>query len=155
MPLKELIARAYFYTKLGWGNYIAWWLGAVTYITIIYALVLKAILPAGPLTYGLVFAGLLLLSFLLGFTMKGKGVYGVEHKINTETNPYINIPIGAKEILNYEAQIFQLGFQIEATKIQIEISKALGIDASRLEQLLPRLEEYKARFEEMLKKAVK
>ncbi len=155
MSLKELIARAYFYTKLGWGNYIAWWLGAVAYVTIIYELALKIILPASPLTYGLVFVGLLFLSFILGYTMKGKGIYGVEQKINTETNPYINIPIGAKEILNYEAQVFQLGFQIEATKLQIEISKALGIDASRLEQLLPKLEEYKAKFEEMLKKAVR
>ena len=47
----ETLARAYFYMKLGWANYLAWWLGAITYITIIYELVLKALLPATPITY--------------------------------------------------------------------------------------------------------
>ena len=118
MAIKEIFSRVFFYTRLGWGNYIAWWLGAIAYITIIYELVLKFILPASPITYFLIFAGLMLLAFLTGLIMSRKGVYGVEHKINTETNPYINIPIGAKEILNYQSTIAALNREIQNYKVQ-------------------------------------
>jgi len=31
MKPSEAFAKAFFYTKLGWGNYIAWWLSAIAY----------------------------------------------------------------------------------------------------------------------------
>ena len=109
----ETIARAYFYAKLGWGNYLAWWLGAIAYITIIYELILKAYIPASPIAYILIFAGIMLLSLFLGYAMSRKGVYGIEHKINTETNPYINILIGRKDILGYQNSISALEREIK------------------------------------------
>ena len=39
MKLKELFSRAFFYTRLGYGSYLNWWIGAIAYITIIYELV--------------------------------------------------------------------------------------------------------------------
>jgi len=43
MKPSEAFAKAFFYTKLGWGNYISWWLSAIAYVTIIYELALKAV----------------------------------------------------------------------------------------------------------------
>jgi signal transduction histidine kinase len=88
MNTRELISRLYFYTKLGWGNYIAWWLGSIAYLTIIYELLLKNFIPASPFTYLAIFMGMMLLSLFLGYYMKELKVYGIEHRINTETNPY-------------------------------------------------------------------
>ncbi len=153
----ETLARIYFYAKLGWGNYIAWWLGAIAYITIIYELVLKFILPASPITYLLIFAGLMLLAFLTGLTMSRKGVYGVEHKINTETNPYINIPIGSKEILGYQNGIAALNREIQNYEVSKAICEALNLKDKIpiLEQNIKSAQEYKAKLEDMLNKAVK
>jgi len=36
LKLNEAFAKAFFYTKLGWGNYISWWLGAIAYTLLIY-----------------------------------------------------------------------------------------------------------------------
>ena len=157
MKLKELFSRAFFYTKLGWGNYIAWWLGAIAYITIIYELVLKYILPASYITYLLIFFGLMLLAFLTGLFMSRKGIYGVEHKINTETNPYINIPIGSKEILGYQNGIAALNREIQNYEVQKAICEALNLKDKIpiLEQNIRSAQEYKAKLEDMLKKAVK
>jgi hypothetical protein len=156
MKLKELLARAFFYTKLGWGNYISWELGAIAYITIIYELVLKFILPASYITYLVIFFGLMILAFFMGMFMSRKGVYGVEHKINTETNPYINIPIGSKEILNYQSQIAALKREIQNYEIQKAICEALNLKEKIpiLEQNIESAEEYRAKMEDMLNKAV-
>jgi len=152
--LNEAFAKAFFYTKLGWGNYISWWLSAIAYVTIIYELALKFVIPAGPIVYALIFLGIMALSSALGYFMAWRAkVYGVEHKINTETNPYIHIPVGDKEILNYQNQIMQFDVQIESLKKQIEMCNALGIDAKELEAYLPKLEEYKKRYVEMLNRA--
>ena len=156
MKPAEAFAKAFFYTKLGWGNYISWWLGAIAYVTIIYELALKLILPASPIVYVLIFLGIMALSLVLGYLMAWRAkVYGVEHKINTETNPYIHIPVGDKEILAYQNQIMQFDVQIESLKKQIEMCYALGIDAKELEAYLPKLEEYKKRYVEMLNRAQK
>ena len=153
----ETLARAYFYAKLGWGNYLAWWLGAIAYITIIYELVLKAFLPASPITYILIFVGIMVLSLFMGYAMRRKGIYGVESKINTEVNPYINIPIGGKEVLGYQNAISALEREIKNYDVQMAICRKLG-----LQDQLPILEKnkamaasLKAMLEEMLKKAVK
>ena len=157
MKFKELFSRAFFYTKLGWGNYIAWWLGAIAYITIIYELVLKYILPASYITYLLIFFGLMLLAFLTGLLMSRKGIYGVEHKINTETNPYINIPIGSKEILGYQNGIAALNREIQNYEVQKAICEALNLKDKIpiLEQNIKSAQEYKMKLEDMLNKAVK
>ena len=157
MKFKELFSRAFFYTKLGWGNYIAWWLGAIAYITIIYELVLRYILPASYITYLLIFFGLMLLAFLTGLFMSRKGIYGVEHKINTETNPYINIPIGSKEILGYQNGIAALNREVQNYEVQKAICEALNLKdkISILEQNIKSAQEYKAKLEDMLNKAVK
>jgi len=68
MKPAEAFAKAFFYTKLGWGNYISWWLSAIAYVTIIYELVLKLILPASP--NALIFLGIMALSLALGYLDK-------------------------------------------------------------------------------------
>jgi len=154
MKPAEAFAKAFFYTKLGWGNYIAWWLGAIAYVTIIYELALKFVLPASTLIYALIFLDIMALSLALGYLMAWRAkIYGVEHKINTETNPYIHIPVGDKEILAYQNQIMQFDVQIESLKKQIEMCNVLGIDAKELEAYLPKLEEYKKRYVEILNRA--
>lgn len=157
MKFKELFSRAFFYTRLGYGSYLNWWIGAIAYITIIYELVLKQVLPPSIITYLLIFIGLMSISFLTGLFAARKGVYGVEHKINTETNPYINIPIGAKEILNYKSTIAALNREIQNYKVQKAICEALKLKKQIpiLKQNIKSAEEYKAQMEGMLKKAVK
>jgi hypothetical protein len=156
MKLKELLARAFFFTRLGYGAYINWWVGAIAYITIIYELVLKQVLPPSIITYLLIFIGLMLVSFLTGLIAARKGIYGVEHKINTETNPYINIPIGSKEILNYQSQIAALKREIQNYEVQKAICEALNLKEKIpiLEQNIESTEEYRAKMEDMLNKAV-
>ena len=156
MKLKELSSRAFFYTRLGYGSYLNWWIGAIAYITIIYELVLKQVLPPSIITYLLIFIGLMLVSFLTGLLAARKGIYGVEHKINTETNPYINIPIGAKEILNYQSTIASLNREIQNYEVSKAVCAALGLEAQVpvLEENIRSALEYKAKLEDMLNKAV-
>ena len=157
MKLKELFSRTFFYTKLGWTNYIAWETGAVAYITIIYIYALSKVLPPGIITYILIFISLMVVSFLTGLFMSRKGIYGVEHKINTETNPYINIPIGSKEILGYQNGIAALNREIQNYEVQKAICEALNLKDKIpiLEQNIKSAQEYKAKLEDMLNKAVK
>ena len=158
MPkIKEPLSRAFFYTRLGYGAYWSWWVGAVAYITIIYELALKQILPPSIITYILIFIGLMLTSFLTGFIAARKGIYGVEHKINTETNPYINIPIGAKEILSYQSAIAAFNREIQNYEVSKAVCAALGLEAQVpvLEENIRSAQEYKAKLEDMLNKAVK
>ncbi|MEM4097758.1 MAG: hypothetical protein QXS81_03640 [Candidatus Micrarchaeaceae archaeon] len=155
MNLKEAIGRIYFYTKLGFGNYIAWWLGAIAYITIIYELVLKVIIPPGILTYALIFFALMLVSFLLGFSMKRLRIYSIEHAINTETNPYLDKPIGKKEILNYENTIKALAREINNYEITRAICQKLGLEdqLTIIDANIKSAQEYMAKMQEMLSKA--
>jgi hypothetical protein len=157
MKLKEPISRAFFYTRLGYGSYWAWWVGAVAYITIIYELVLKQVLPPSVVTYLLIFIGLMLVSFLTGLFAARKGIYGIEHKINTETNPYINIPIGSKEILGYQNTIAGLDREIQSYRVSKAICEALNLRTQlpALEQNIKSAEEYRLKLENMLNKAVK
>ncbi|MEM3744659.1 MAG: hypothetical protein QW759_02350 [Candidatus Micrarchaeaceae archaeon] len=155
MNLKEAIGRIYFYTKLGFTNYVAWWLGAIAYITIIYELVLKAIIQPGILTYTFIFFALMLVSFLLGFSMKKLKIYGIEHAINAETNPYIDKPIGKKEILSYENAIKAYEREINNYEITKAICQKLGLkdQLALIEANIKSAQEYKAKMQEMLSKA--
>ena len=157
MKLKELFSRAFFYTRLGYSSYLNWWIGAIAYITIIYELVLKQVLPPGIITYLLIFAGLMSVSFFTGLLAARKGIYGVEHKINTETNPYIHIPIGSKEILGYQNGIAALNREIQNYEVQKAICEALNLQDKIpiLEQNIKSAQEYKAKLGDMLNKAVK
>ncbi len=157
MTLKEPLSRAFFYTRLGYGAYWSWWVGALAYITIIYELLLKQILPPSIITYILIFIGLMLTSFLTGLIAARKGIQGVEHKINTETNPYINIPIGSKEILGYQNGIAALNREIQNYEVSKAICEALNLNDKIpiLEQNIKSTQEYKAKLEDMLNKAVR
>ena len=157
MNFKETISRAFFYTRLGYGSYLNWWVGAIAYITIIYELILKSLVPPEVLTYLAIFLGLMLVSFLTGLFAARKGIYGIEHKINTETNPYINIPIGQKEILSYQSTIAALNREIQNYQVSIAICEALKLKDMMpiLEQNIKSAEIYKDKMEYMLTKAVK
>jgi hypothetical protein len=152
--LTEFLASSYFYIKLGWGNYISFPLTTLTYVTILYELAITKFLPPSLIVYIFMFLLIALISLIIGWLMSRKAkFYSVEHKINTETNPYINIPIGAKEILNYKNQIVQFDVQIESLKKQIDLYKEDGIDTKALEAYLPRLYELKRQYEELLNRA--
>ena len=114
-------------------------------------------MPCPFIAFVLIFIGLMLVSFLTGLFAARKGIYGVEHKINTETNPYINIPIGSKEILGYRNGIAALNREIQNYEVQKAICEALNLKDKIpiLEQNIKSAEEYKAKLEYMLNKAVK
>ncbi|MCL5008663.1 MAG: hypothetical protein M1156_02110 [Candidatus Marsarchaeota archaeon] len=131
---RVLFARIFFYTRLGWGSYIAWWLGAIAYVTIIYELVLVKFIPDTLTVTVAILLGLMFLSGILGYTMKKLRIFGEEHAINAETNPYINKPIGFKEIANYEMRVQSYDVQIQN----------YGIQAQNLEM---RLQEYEMRVQ--------
>ena len=156
MDKKEIIARLYFYTKLGWGNYIAWWLGAIAYLTIIYELALKQLIPASPFAYAMIFIGIMLASLLLGYIMRHKGVYGIESKINAESSPYKDIPLGQKEILGYQNSIAAIEREVWNYAVQIEICRKLGLDMQILilKENMANAERLKSQLKKMLNKAM-
>ncbi len=117
---RVFFARVFFYTRLGWGSYIAWWLGAIAYVTIIYELLLVKIIPDTPVITGIILVGLLMASGILGYAMKELKIFGEEHAINAETNPYINKPIGFKEIANYEMRLQGLDVQIQTYDVHLQ-----------------------------------
>jgi len=120
---RTTLSRLYFYTKLGITNYLAWWLGIFAYITIIYALILKPYFNATLWVYALIFIGFLIVGFFLGYYMKKLKVYGQEHAINTETNPYINKLIGKKEILSWQMGYLGIQQSIKMTRLWISFFK--------------------------------
>jgi hypothetical protein len=150
---RELLARAYFYTKLGWSNYIAWWLGAVAYLTIIYQLILVRVFPSTVLAYFLIFLTIIVLSFVLGFTMTKKKVYGVEAQINTEANPYINRIIGKKERVNYELSLKALELAIASSRANVQFLKNQAIDTAEMENKIAEYMKYRQIIVEMLQDA--
>ena len=150
---RELLARAYFYTKLGWSNYIAWWLGAVAYLTIIYQLVLARVFPSTVLAYFLIFLTIILVSFVLGFIMTKKKFYGVEFQINTEANPYINRIIGKKERVNYELSLKTLELAIASSRANVQFLKNHAVDTAEMENKIAEYVKYRQIIVEMLQDA--
>ncbi|MEM3828161.1 MAG: hypothetical protein QXP36_02960 [Conexivisphaerales archaeon] len=155
MNPKEIIGRANFYTRLGYSNYIAWWLAPLAYISVIYALILKAFLPPGVFAYALTFFAFMFASFLLGYAMKKWNIYSIDHAINRETDPYNDKPIGKKEILNYENAIKAYDREINNYEITKAICQKLGLEdqLALIEANIKSAQEYKAKMQEMLSKA--
>jgi len=137
---KENIGRAYFYTKLGWGNYIAWWLGAIAYITIIYELILRHWVPFPYFAYPIIFILLMACAFTLGYLAARKKIYGVEHQINAETNPYKDRLLGQKEILSWEINYYGLIQGINLNKLWLKWWKKQGATQEQIEEIREALE---------------
>ena len=72
-------------------------------------------------------------------------------------DPYINIPIGSKEILAYQSGIAALNREIQNYEVSKAICEALNLKDKIpiLEQNIKSTEEYKAKLEDMLNKAIK
>lgn len=145
--------------KLGWSNYIAMFLSATAYITIIYTLLLSQLIPQSPYVYLGIFIIIIILSAIVGHLMQSSGLWSREHAISMENNPYKDMPIGKKEILSYDATI--LGYEMtifgyESTIINlqnlIEIDKKLGIPADSLIENIKGQEEMCIRAKDMLEK---
>ncbi len=151
------IARIYFYTKLGWGNYISWWLGAIAYITIIYELVLKNLFPYPAEAYPIIFIGLMLIAFVFGLTASRRGFYGAEHEINAETNPYKDKILGKKELLGWEMNYQAVTAGINMTKLWLNWwSTEKGITENKLAPIKNALAEQEKLliiFKEMINKS--
>lgn len=119
-PDRVLVARILFYMRMGWNSYIAWWLGPLAYVTIIYELVLVRYIPDTlPVTLAII-AGILVLSGTLGYAMKELRIFSEEHAINAETNPYINKPLGYKEIAGYKMSIQSHDIQVQNYTIHLQ-----------------------------------
>lgn len=153
MKIFEIIGRAYMYWKLGWTNYYALLFGLMAYFTIIYNFVLYRYLPANPLTYAGIGIAVVVISIATGLIVKRSGFWGREHQISMEANPALNFPIGEKEILGFDASILGYETTIISLKNQIEVDKKLGVDTTKLLELLDRQEKMLERYREMRAKA--
>ncbi len=151
----DKISRVYFYTKLGWGNYISWWLGAIAYITIIYELVLHNLFPYPTIAYPLIFISLMVLSFFFGYLASKKNIYGAEHAINAETNPYKDKILGKKELLGWKMNYQSLIQNINSTKLWLNWwsqEKEIKEDKLRpIRKALAEQERLLKEFEKMIK----
>ena len=92
---------------------------------------------------------LIFLLLYLDFTQK-------EYLIGARDNPSVSIPIGAKEILNYQSTIASLNREIQNYEVSKAVCAALGLEAQVpvLEENIKSAQEYKAKLEDMLNKAV-
>lgn len=141
--------RVFNLTKLGWLNYIAWPLGAISYFVVIYQLGLKYIFPSVSLLQGvgLFFLGILA-AYLTGLTMKLRhkagGLFQDEQEMITEANPFAR--------LNYEITLRQLDLTIEATEASIKWLHMEGIDTEQIEVKLVPIRDYRKTVWELLQK---
>lgn len=148
------ISVAYFFFKLGWGNYLALILGATAYLTIIYTyLIAPFIKIPAILALGISAILLIIVSTLTGILTQKSGFWGKEHWMGTLSNPALNVPVGEKEILSYDLSIIGYQTGIIGIKNQIEINKVLGISTNELDKALKLQESMLERMIAMRKKA--
>ena len=80
-----------------------------------------------------------------------------EYLLGIKDSPSASTIIGSKEILNYESAIAGFNRELNNYEVQKAICEALNLKdkISILEQNIKSAQEYKAKLEDMLKKAVK
>ena len=103
MNLERMLFRAWYYLRIGYGTYIAFFIGFASNVIVIYKLAvvdtpLQAVFPH--LSTFTIIAVLVAapLSSLIGLLhMKRTGAYAADASVSTESNPYIFRIIPGKE----------------------------------------------------------
>ena len=166
MKFKELFSRAFFsyawaHFRRGYGMGTSFLLGIFNALNIVI-IGLKVFIPAFSfstllLIYAISFTAIILISIGFDFLLLRLDFTQKEYLIGTRDNPAVSIPIGSKEILGYQNGIAALNREILNYEVQKAICEALNLKDKIpiLEQNITSAEEYKAKLEDMLNKAVK
>ena len=166
MKLKEPLSRAFFsyawaHFRRGYGMGTSFLLGIFNALNIII-IGLKVFIPTFSfstllLIYIAGFIAIILISIGLDFLLLHLDFTQKEYLIGARDNPAVSIPIGAKEILGYQNIIAGIDREIQNYGVSKAICEALRLhDQKRiLNQNIRSAEEYKAKLEDMLNKAVK
>ena len=107
--------------------------------------------------YAVSFIAIILISIGFDFLLLRLDFTQKEYLIGTRDNPAVSIPIGSKEILNYESAIAGFNRELNNYEVSKAICEALNLQDKIpiLEQNIKNAQEYKAKLEDMLNKAVK
>ena len=161
MPSKPFFSYAWAHFRRGYGLGTSFLLGIFNALNIVI-IAIKVFIPAFTLSallllYAFGFAAIVLVSIAFDFILLKLNFTQAEYTIGTRDNPLINRPIGDKEILGYQNGIAALNREIKNYEIQKDICEALNLNDKIpiLEQNIKSTEEYKAKMEDMLNKAVK
>jgi cell shape-determining protein MreC len=166
MKLKALFSRAFFsyawgHFRRGYGMGTSFLLGIFNALNIVI-IGLKVFIPAFSfstllLIYAVSFIAIILISIGFDFLLLRLDFTQKEYLIGTRDNPAVSIPIGSKEILNYESAIAGFNRELNNYEVSKAICEALNLQDKIpiLEQNIKSAQEYKAKLEDMLNKAVK
>lgn len=103
MNLERLLFRSWFYLRIGYGTYIAFFIGFVSNIIVIYKLAiadtsLYALFPHLSLFALVAILVAAPISALIGLLhMRRTGAYAADASVSTESNPYIFRVVPGKE----------------------------------------------------------
>ena len=165
MKTKEPLSKAIFsyawaHFRRGYGMGTSFLLGIFNALNIVI-IGLKVFIPTFSfstllLIYAVSFIAIILISIGFDFLLLYLDFTQKEYLIGTRDNPLINIPIGSKEILGYQSAIAGLDREIQSYRVSNAICEALNLkeQVPLLEQNIRSAEEYKAKLEDMLNKAM-
>ena len=165
MKTKEPLSKAIFsyawaHFRRGYGMGTSFLLGIFNALNIVI-IGLKVFIPTFSfstllLIYAVSFIAIILISIGFDFLLLYLDFTQKEYLIGTRDNPAVSIPIGTKEILNYQSTIASLNREIQNYKVDKAMCEALHLENQIpvLEQNIISAEEYKAKLEDMLNKAV-
>ena len=158
---KSILAYAWAHFRRGYGMGTSFLLGIFNALNIVI-IGLKVFIPAFSfstllLIYAVSFIAIILISIGFDFLLLYLDFTQKEYLIGTRDNPAVSIPIGSKEILGYQNGIAALNREIQNYEVQKAICEALNLQDKIpiLEQNIKSAQEYKAKLEAMLNKAVK
>ena len=158
---KSALAYAWAHFRRGYGMGTSFLLGIFNALNIVI-IGLKVFIPNFSfstliLIYIASFIVIILISIGFDFLLLHLDFIQKEYLIGTKDNPSISIPIGSKEILNYQNGIAALTREIQNYEVNKAVFKALNIEDKIpiLEQNIKSAQEYKAMLEDMLNKAIK
>lgn len=158
---KSLLSYAWAHFRRGYGMGTSFLLGIFNALNIVI-IGLKVFIPTFSfstllLIYVVGFIAIILISIGFDFLLLYLDFTQKEYLIGTRDNPAVSIPIGSKEILNYQSTIAALNREIQNYEVQKSICKALNLNNKIfiIEQNIKSAQEYKTKLEDMLNKAVK
>ena len=166
MKLKEPLSRALFsyawaHFRRGYGMGTSFLLGIFNALNIVI-IGLKVFIPTFSfstllLIYITSFIAIILISIGFDFLLLYLNFTQKEYLIGTRDNPAVSIPVGTKDILNYESAIAGFNRELNNYEVSKAICEALNLQDKIpiLEQNIKSAQEYKAKLEDMLNKAVK
>ena len=158
---KSLLSYAWGHFRRGYGMGTSFLLGIFNALNIVL-IGLKVFIPSFSLItliliYIFGFATIVIVSIGFDFLLLWLEFTQKEYLLGAKDSPSASIPIGSKEILNYQSTIAAINREIHNYQVQIQICKALHLDSQvpTLKSNIQSAEEYKEKMTDMLNKAVK